>query len=62
MLMTFLDVELYMAVGIVLASDVLASAISAYTYGKGKNLDIINGLVMMATVLVFTVVGSYIVV
>ncbi len=60
MLVTFLDVEPYMAVGIALASDVLASAISAYTYGKNKNLDIRNGLVMMATVLVFTVVGSYI--
>lgn len=60
MLVTFLDVEPYMAVGIALASDVLASAVSAYTYGKNKNLDIKNGLVMMATVLAFTVVGSYI--
>jgi len=60
MLVTFLNVEPYMAVGIALASDVLASAISAYTYGKNKNLDIKNGLVMMAAVLVFTVVGSYI--
>jgi len=60
MLVTFLDVEPYMAVGIALASDVLASAISAYTYGKNKNLDIKNGLVMMAAVLVFTVMGSYI--
>lgn len=60
MLATFLDMEPYIAVGIALASDVLASAISAYTYGKNKNLDIKNGMVMMATVLVFTVVGSYI--
>lgn len=49
-----------MAVGIALSSDVLASAISAYTYGKHKNLDIKNGLIMMASVLLFTVVGSYI--
>lgn len=48
-----------MAVGIALSSDVLASAVSAYTYGKNKNLDIRNGLIMMASVLVFTVVGSY---
>ena len=47
MLITFLDMEPYMAVGIALASDVLASAASAYTYGKHKNLDIKNGLVMM---------------
>ena len=58
MLVTFLGVEPYAAVGIALASDVLASAVSAYTYGKNKNLDVKNGLVMMATVLVFTVVGS----
>ncbi len=60
MLVTFLGMDAYMAVGIALASDVLASAVSAYTYGKNKNLDIKNGLVMMATVLVFTMVGSWI--
>jgi len=60
MLITFLDMEPYMAVGIALSSDVLASAVSAYTYGKNKNIDIKNGLVMMASVLIFTVVGSYI--
>lgn len=60
MLVTFLGIEPYTAVGIALASDVLASAVSAYTYGKNKNLDIKNGLVMMAAVLVFTVVGSYV--
>ncbi|MGN1122396.1 MAG: sulfite exporter TauE/SafE family protein [Eubacteriales bacterium] len=60
MLVTFLGIDPYMAVGIALASDVLASAVSAYTYGKNKNLDIRNGLIMMATVLVFTVVGSFV--
>ena len=40
MLITFLHMEAYDAVGIALASDVLASAVSAYTYGKNKNLDI----------------------
>ena len=40
MLITFLGMPAYHAVGIALASDVLASAISAYTYGKNKNLDI----------------------
>ena len=57
MLITFLGLPAYEAVGIALASDVLASAISAYTYGKNKNLDIRNGLVMMVTVLIFTLVG-----
>lgn len=60
MLITFLGVPAYEAVGIALASDVLASAVSAYTYGKNKNLDIKNGLVMMAAVLCFTLVGSWI--
>lgn len=40
MLITFLGFPAYEAVGISLASDVLASAVSAYTYGKNKNLDI----------------------
>ena len=38
MLVTFLGIEPYTAVGIALASDVPASAVSAYTYGKNKNL------------------------
>ena len=59
MLITFLDMDPYMAVGIALASDVLASAVSAYTYGKNRNLDVKNGLIMMFTVLGFTLVGSY---
>ena len=60
MLITFLDMDPYMAVGIALSSDVLASAVSAYTYHKNKNLDIKNGLIMMVSVLAFTVVGSYV--
>ena len=59
MLITFLHVNAYEAVGIALASDVLASAVSAYTYKKNKNLDVKNGLVMLAFVLVFTLAGSY---
>ena len=58
MLITFLHMDPYMAVGIALSSDVLASAVSAYTYHKNKNLDIKNGLIMMASVLAFTVVAS----
>ena len=60
MLITFLGLPAYEAVGIALASDVLASAISAYTYGKNKNLDIRNGIVMMAAVLLFTMIGSFV--
>lgn len=60
MLITFLHIDPYMAVGIALSSDVLASAVSAYTYHKNKNLDVKNGLIMMTSVLIFTVVGSYV--
>lgn len=60
MLITFLNMDPYMAVGIALSSDVLASAVSAYTYKKNRNLDVKNGVIMMITVLIFTVVGSYI--
>lgn len=60
MLIAFLGMEPYMAIGIALASDVMASAASAWTYKKNGNLDIKNGLVMMIFVLLFTLVGSYI--
>lgn len=59
MIITFLDMPAYAAVGVGLASDVLASAVSAYTYKKNNNLDIKNGLIMMACVLLFTAVGSF---
>ncbi len=60
MLTVFLNVDPYTAVGIALASDILASAASAWTYKKNGNTDIKNGLIMMACVLVFTVVGSFV--
>lgn len=59
MLITFLGMEPYQAIGIALASDVLASAISAWEYHKNKNLDIKNGLVMMITVMIFTAIASF---
>ena len=60
MLTTFLGMDPYLAVGVALSSDVLASVASAYTYGKNKNLDIRNGAIMMAAVLAMTVVGSFV--
>ena len=58
MLIAFLDVDPYMAVAIALASDVLASAVSAYTYARHRNVDVKHGFVMLVFVLAFTVVGS----
>ncbi len=60
MLITFLGIEPYTAVGIALSSDVLASAVSAYTYKKHDNLDVKHGSLMMVMVLLFTIVGSYV--
>lgn len=59
MLITFCDMPAYEAVTVSLSADVIASAVSAYTYGKSGHLDIKNGLVMMASVVFFTVVGSW---
>lgn len=59
-LIAFLGFDPYMAVGVALASDVLASAASAITYKRNKNIDVRNGVIMMAFVLLFTVVGSWI--
>ena len=58
MLITFLGVPAYQAVGIGLASDVLASAVSAWTYKKSGNLDVKNSLALLASVLCATVAGS----
>ena len=60
MLITFLGFPAYEAVGIALASDVLASAASAYTYGKNKNIDIKDGIVILCSVLIFTMFGSFV--
>ncbi len=59
MLIAFLDCPWYEAVGIGLASDVLASAFSAYVYHKNKNVDLGNGILMAVAVLLMTVLGSY---
>ena len=59
MLITFLGMDAYMAIGIALASDVLASATAAFLYAKNGHIDIKRGLIMTTSVLVFTYVGSY---
>ena len=60
MLITFLGVPAYDAVGIGLSSDVLASLVSAYTYKKSGNLDIKNSLPLLVSVLVVTMIGSFV--
>lgn len=60
LLLTFCGVPAYQAIGIGLASDVLASGVSAYTYKKHGNLDIKNALVLLLCVLGMTIVGSFV--
>ena len=60
LLLTFCGVPAYQAIGIGLASDVLASAVSAWTYKKHGNLDIKNALILLASVLSMTIVGSFV--
>lgn len=52
MLITFLHMPAYQAIGIALASDVLASGVSAWTYKKNKNIDIRHGVIMLISVLI----------
>lgn len=59
MLLTFLGPLAYDTIGIALASDVPASAVSARTYARQGYLDLKNGLVMMAGVLSMTMAGSW---
>lgn len=49
----------YDAVNVALASDVLASLLSAYTYYKNDNIDLGRGIYVMVTAFLGTIVGSY---
>ncbi len=60
MLVTFLDVNAFEAIGTALASDVLASAVSAYTYGKNKNIDIKRSKSLFISVLICTLIGAFV--
>lgn len=59
LLTTLLGVDAYIAVGIALSSDVLASLLSAKMYHKYGNIDVKNGIFMLCAVLVFTFFSSY---
>ncbi|MCK4551984.1 MAG: sulfite exporter TauE/SafE family protein [Tenericutes bacterium] len=59
MFVTLLKTDPYTAVGIALASDVLASAFSAFTYYRNKNIHLKNAAVLGISVVSFTILGSY---
>ncbi|MCD7808538.1 MAG: TSUP family transporter [Erysipelotrichaceae bacterium] len=50
----------YQATAIALASDILGSAVTSYTYAKNKNIDLKHGWVMMACIIALSSVGSYV--
>lgn len=60
MLITYLHYPAYEAVGIALTVDVIASSMTALQYHKSKKVDLRNGAIMLATMLIFTLIGSYI--
>ena len=49
----------YQATAIALASDILDSAVTTYTYARHKNIDLRRGWVMLVCILVMCTVGSY---
>lgn len=58
MLITFLGFSSYQAIGVGLASDIIASAVSAWTYHKSGNLDIKDNLLLLFVTLGVTFVCS----
>ena len=58
LLIGIVGVPAYQATGIGLASDVLASAVSAWTYYRAGNLDMKNGKKLLVMVLIGTLLGS----
>ena len=49
----------YQATAIALASDILGSAVTTYTYSKNRNIDLKRGWLMLACILTLCTVGSY---
>lgn len=56
---TLFGMDPYVAVGIALASDVFASAISSVTYIKNKNINIKHSYILAITIIVFAILGSF---
>ncbi|MCF7925551.1 MAG: sulfite exporter TauE/SafE family protein [Candidatus Izimaplasma sp.] len=56
---TALRMNPYVAIGIALASDVFASALSATQYFRHKNIELFNAISLAITVVLFTIIASY---
>lgn len=60
LLITLLGFDAFEAIGISLASDVLASALSAYAYAKNKNIAIRSGLWLLIPAMFLTIAGCFV--
>ncbi|MBQ3459630.1 MAG: TSUP family transporter [Solobacterium sp.] len=49
----------YQATAIALASDILGSAVTAYTYARNHNIDLKRGWIMLVCILTMCIAGSY---
>lgn len=56
---TMLGMDVYLAIGIALASDVFASASSAGNYFRSKHINIKRSAPLAISVILFTIIGSY---
>lgn len=52
------DTGAYQATAIALASDILGSAVTTFTYARHKNIDLKRGWIMLACILTMCTVGS----
>lgn len=50
----------YQATAIALASDILGSAVTSFTYAKHKNIDLKRGWIMLTCIITMSTVGSYV--
>lgn len=58
-LVIFLGYDPYSAIGISLATDVIASSVSAYTYKKHGNINIKGGLLIAVSAVTAAILGSW---
>lgn len=58
-LIAFLGYNPYTAIGISLATDVIASSVSAFTYKSHGNIDLKNGLSIAITTVIAALLGSW---
>ena len=49
----------YQATAVALASDILGSAVTTYTYARHKNIDLKRGWLIMTCILIMSAIGSY---